>query len=60
MTHQHRCKTKIRIKQTTDIRKKKNREKNFSFRRFLLNLLVLWQRVSVDVMFRIIYGYCHM
>ena len=35
--HKHRRKTKIRIKQTMDIRKKKNREKNFSFRRFLLN-----------------------
>ena len=33
-THQHRRKTKIGIKQTTDRRKKKNREKNFSFRRF--------------------------
>ena len=38
MTHQHRRKTKIRIKQTMDIQKKKNREKNFSFRRFLLFL----------------------
>ena len=36
--HQHRRKTKIRIKQTMDIQKKKNREKNFSFRRFLLFL----------------------
>ena len=37
-THQHRRRTKIGIKQTTDRRKKKNREKNFSFRRFFLFL----------------------
>ena len=37
-THQHRRKTKIRIKQQRNIRKKKNLEKNFSFRRFLLFL----------------------
>ncbi len=56
-THQHRRKTKIRIKQQGNIRKKKNREKNFSFRRFLLNLLVLWQRISVYGMFRVIDSY---
>ena len=37
-TVNEKYKTKIRIKQTTYIRKKKNREKNFSFRRFLLFL----------------------
>ncbi len=37
-TGNEKYKTKIRIKQTTYRRKKKNRKKNFSFRRFLLFL----------------------
>ena len=37
-TGNEKYKTKIRIKQTMDIQKKKNREKNFSFRRFFLFL----------------------
>ena len=40
-THQHRRKTKIRIKQQGNIRKKKNREKNFSFRRFFAEFDVI-------------------
>ena len=51
-TGNEKYKTKIRIKQATDIRKKKNREKNFSFRRFFLFLRFSVGRGGVAMSFR--------